>query len=107
MEVEPPAGYNTLTDPVVVEVAQPDTAPEVFVVYANENGQVYDTQQDKEGYTAYSYSLYTVTVTNSKGAELPSTGGEGTVKMIAIGTVIAMAFAVLLITHKKMSIYQD
>ena len=44
---------------------------------------------------------------NSTGVELPSTGGEGTMMLITIGTMIAMAFAVLLITHKKMSVYHD
>ena len=107
VEVEPPAGYNTLTDPVVVEVAQPDTAPEVFVVYANENGQVYDTQQDKEGYTAYSYSLYTVTVTNSKGAALPETGAQGTMMLVGGGAMMVMVAAIFLVTRKKMSIYED
>ena len=46
-------------------------------------------------------------VHNSKGAELPSTGGIGTMMLITIGTMIAMAFAVLMITQKKMSIYHD
>ncbi|MBR4878510.1 MAG: LPXTG cell wall anchor domain-containing protein [Clostridia bacterium] len=39
--------------------------------------------------------------------ELPSTGGEGTMRMITIGSIVAIAFAVLLITNKKMSVYQD
>jgi LPXTG-motif cell wall-anchored protein len=46
-------------------------------------------------------------VRNSRGVELPSTGGEGTMIMITVGTIIALAFAVLLITHKKMSVYHD
>ena len=38
---------------------------------------------------------------------MPSTGGEGTIMLITFGTMIAIGFAVLLITHKKMSIYHD
>ena len=49
---------------------------------------------------------YTV-VHNSKGVELPSTGGMGTIWLITIGTLLAIAFAIFLITHKKMSIYED
>ena len=39
--------------------------------------------------------------------ELPSTGGAGTMLLITIGSLVALAFAVLLITHKKMSVYRD
>ena len=46
-------------------------------------------------------------IENFSGVELPSTGGEGTIMMITFGTMVALAFAVLLITQKKMSIYQD
>ena len=44
---------------------------------------------------------------NSKGVELPSTGGMGTFWLITIGTLLAIGFAVFLITHKKMSVYAD
>ena len=83
-ETEAPAGYNKLALPVAVEVGG-------STVSTYDNG----------------YQVYGATVENSKGVELPSTGGEGTMMLITIGTIIAMAFAVLLITHKKMSIYHD
>lgn len=53
------------------------------------------------------YSFYNSTIINNSGAILPSTGGQGTVMLITIGTMVALAFAVLLITHKKMSVYVD
>ena len=53
------------------------------------------------------YTVTATTVQNSKGVELPSTGGEGTMTLITIGTLLAIGFAVFLITHKKMSIYTD
>ena len=46
-------------------------------------------------------------VHNSKGAVLPSTGGKGAIMLISIGTMVAIGFAVLLITQKKMSVYKD
>lgn len=46
-------------------------------------------------------------VENNKGMELPETGGEGTMKMITIGAIVALVFAILLITNKKMTAYQD
>ena len=83
-ETEAPAGYNKLA------------LPEGVVVGTGGSSGTYI------GYTAYGERIV-----NNQGVELPSTGGEGTVRMITIGTVVAMAFAVLLITHKKMSVYHD
>ena len=66
-----------------------------------------DQIQVKIGDTTYIVNNAEINIANNSGVELPSTGGEGTMLMITIGTMIAMAFAVLLITHKKMSIYHD
>ena len=84
-ETKAPDGYNLMADPTVVEL---DTTP---IQFKATDYQVNDEE----------------TIENNKGVELPSTGGEGTMKMITIGTIIAIGFAVLLITNKKMTIYQD
>ena len=104
-EVKAPDGYNALSAPVKIEVGE--GVSEDFSVYANDNGEVADTEQDMAGYTKHTYGVAKATVGNSKGIVLPSTGGEGTMKLITIGSLVAMAFAVLLITHKKMSVYHD
>ena len=78
-----------------------------FFVIADAAGNVYDEQTATGTYVRHNYTVTSTIVENSKGVELPSTGGEGTMMLITIGTMIAMAFAVLLITHKKMSIYHD
>ena len=104
-EVKAPDGYNALAAPVEIVVGE--GLSEDFAVYADGNGNVADTEQDVAGFVKHTYGVAKATVGNSKGVELPSTGGEGTMMMITIGTMIAMAFAVLLITHKKMSIYHD
>ena len=83
-EIEAPEGYNKLTLPVEVEVGGP-------------NVTTYDS----------GYQVYGVPVVNNQGQELPSTGGTGTILLISIGTMVAMAFAVLMITQKKMSTYRD
>ena len=70
----------------------------------DEEGNIVNTGGVK---TATYKKVVNMPVTNNKGVELPSTGGEGAMKMITIGTMVAMVFAVLLITHKKMSIYHD
>ena len=103
-ETVAPNGYNILPTPHMVSVGE--TSNTFFVVHDAE-GNVVDMQEAAEGYQKTTYTATSTTVENSKGVELPSTGGKGTVMMITFGTMIAMAFAVLLITQKKMSIYHD
>ena len=57
--------------------------------------------------TTYTVSNAELNIVNNQGLELPSTGGKGTMMLITFGTMIAVAFAILMITQKKMSIYND
>ena len=88
-ETTAPAGYNLLTAPVEVTIAA-GSGDEMTV-----------------GGTKYYVNNAELNIQNNSGIELPSTGGEGTFWLITIGTVMAIGFAVFLITHKKMSIYTD
>ncbi len=103
-EVEAPAGYNALSLPVAIEAGE---GIRPFAIYADENGKVADIQAEDATYKEYRLDLTYTVVHNSKGVELPSTGGEGTMLLITIGTLLVIGFAVFLITHKKMSIYTD
>ena len=95
-ETVAPEGYNLLP-----------TAKEVKVGPAGAAATYSDpSYKDLEG-NAIQYAVSKIEVVNNKGVELPSTGGEGTMMLITIGTMIAIGFAVFLITHKKMSIYTD
>ena len=93
-ETKAPEGYNKLGAPVEVSVGSDSTA-----VYSN-------GYKDLDG-NEIAYTVYSTTIINNRGVELPSTGGEGTMMLITIGTLMAIGFAVFLITHKKMSIYTD
>lgn len=104
-EVKAPDGYNALSAPVKIEVGEGKS--EDFSVYADADGNVADTEQDMAGYTKHTYGVTKATVGNSKGVELPSTGSKGTTMLISFGSLLAIVFAVFLITHKKMSIYTD
>jgi LPXTG-motif cell wall-anchored protein len=99
-ETVAPDGYNLLTDPVAVTIVED---------VKDKDGNV--TEQKGSNITVAGATYYVnhtaINVENFSGVELPSTGGEGTMLMITIGTMVAMAFAVLMITQKKMSIYQD
>ena len=83
------------------------TVKNSFFVIAAPNGNVVDAQNATGDQTKHTYTVTSTIVENSKGVELPSTGGEGTFWLITIGTVMAIGFAVFLITHKKMTIYAD
>ena len=103
-EVEAPAGYNALTQPVEVKAGEEISS---FIIFADKDGNVADIQQTDGVHLEISYDLTQTVVHNSKGVVLPSTGGTGTFWLITIGTLIAIGFAVFLITHKKMSVYTD
>ncbi len=103
-EVEAPAGYNALTQPVKFEAGKDVRA---FSIFADEQGNVADIQEEDGIHTEKTYNLTHTVVHNSKGVVLPSTGGQGTFWLITIGSLLAIGFAVFLITHKKMSVYTD
>ena len=103
-ETVAPNGYNKLATTTVVAVGQTNNS---FFVIADANGNAVDAQTASGNQTKHTYTVTSTIVENSKGAELPSTGGEGTFWLITIGTLMAIGFAVFLITHKKMSVYTD
>jgi LPXTG-motif cell wall-anchored protein len=103
-EVEAPAGYNALTQPVEFKAGEEIRS---FNIFADKNGNVANIQQTDGVHHEINYDLTHTVVHNSKGVVLPSTGGMGTFWLITIGTLLAIGFAVFLITHKKMSVYTD
>lgn len=103
-EVEAPSGYNGLSLPVEIKAGE---GIRPFYIYADDNGRVADIQEEDGIHKEKKYDLTHSVVHNSKGEILPSTGGMGTFWLITIGTLLAIGFAIFLITHKKMSVYTD
>ena len=117
-EIEAPDGYNSLSEPIAVEAGD---MTDRFYIYASDptypnpgtpngvhvQGKVDNIQSATPIYKQHEYIVAVAEVYNTPGTVLPSTGGEGTFWMITIGTLMAIGFAVFLITHKKMSIYTD
>ena len=103
-EVTPPDGYNALSKAVEIKVGHTNNR---FYIYASGDGSVADIQSATPTYLEKEFRVEEVEIFNSKGAVLPSTGGEGTFWLITIGTLLTIGFAVFLITHKKMSVYAD
>ena len=91
-EIEAPAGYNMLKDPIEV------------VITATVDG----TTNTRTATVTYNKtSTGTVKVENKTGAELPSTGGIGTTIFYVVGGLLVVAAGVLLVTRKRMSKSED
>lgn len=76
-ETAAPTGYNKLSERVELEI--------------------YTTTGDN------TYERTSITVRNSNGTLLPSTGGAGTVLFLTIGSLLVLGFGVLLVTKLRMS----
>lgn len=86
VEIEAPAGYNKLADPVKVTV-----------------NAVEETTEN--GVKVHKIS-YTEQIGNSKGTVLPSTGGIGTTMFYVIGGLMVAAAVVVLVSKKRMGAEQ-
>ena len=101
-ETQAPSGYNSLTDPIKVEL----TATTV-------NNQTWDenaasaltalsvTADSNDGTVDANKGIGSITIANNKGSSLPSTGGIGTTMFYVGGGVLVAGAGVLLITKKR------
>lgn len=106
VETKAPEGYNLLAAPVKVDIAATYTSDEAAKV-ATLKIQV-DDEVDKDENEVWAdgnitTGVVTVTIENSTGMELPSTGGIGTTIFYMVGGILMAGAAILLITKKKMS----
>ena len=97
VETETLDGYNKLGAPLTVEVGM--GGADTITIDTTDDGV--------DNGTTYTLNNNKLNIVNNQGVELPSTGGKGTMMLITFGTMVAVAFAVLMITQKKMSIYND
>lgn len=104
-EITPPLGYNSLKDPYQIEIT--DTSSRSFNIFVDDQGNVANITEPTTDFKETSYMLTPGLVENFKGQTLPTTGAKGTIALITAGSIISILFAILLITHKKMSIYKD
>lgn len=96
-ETTTPAGYNTMAD---IEFEIKDEVNSTPALIKLESVGLTSTADLTAG------SL-TASITNKQGTVLPETGAHGTMLFIMFGSALAIAAAVLLITRKKMSVYED
>lgn len=90
-ETDAPVGYNRLTEPVEIVVGTDVTYTQSENTLPPSHGGIeYDSTT----------KTYTLTVTNSAGYELPSTGGPGTLGYTLTGALLILAAALLLLRRR-------
>ena len=93
-ETVAPEGYNKLTSRVKVTLKD---------VADSENSESHHTEFENYESTTVKYTNDDVTVINTTGSLLPSTGGMGTVLFITVGSIMVLGFGVLLVTKLRLS----
>jgi len=92
-EIQAPAGYNKLAEPVEVVIeADAQTAGGHIIKGRDANNEL--------------VSVAKVEVLNQTGNELPATGGMGTTIFYTVGGLLMAAAVILLITKKKMAVQE-
>lgn len=86
VETEAPAGYNKLTDPIVVKIAKSTTGNEEDWTLSKN-----DVKEDDK----------IIDVENSTGSILPSTGGMGTIAFTVVAALLVLGVAVSFIRDRK------
>ena len=90
-ETKEPDGYNKLDTPIQVEISpEYDEGGDLLTVK-------YEVDNTDQG------NLSTVSVANSKGNVLPSTGGMGTTILYVVGAILVMSAGLVLITKKRLA----
>ena len=93
VETKAPAGYNMLSTPVIIRVSASE------VTY-DQGGSAFSLS--KEGISHDdTTNTYTLTVTNTTGYELPSTGGRGTQPFTLLGGAAMLLAAGALLLKKR------
>lgn len=93
LETTAPDGYNKLSDPIKV----------VISATYNENGTLatHTITYGDDNQTSCDGGSHVITVENSKGALLPTTGGMGTIGLTVLGVIIVAAGAIWIIRRNR------
>ena len=114
-ELTAPSGYNMLEDPIEISIDwTAPTAPSTDCTWvATADGETLSTVEVTvtetvgEGEDAKTetktFHVFELKVENNKGTKLPETGGIGTTLFYIMGSALAVAAVILLVTKKRMS----
>lgn len=103
-ETDAPNGYNKLTSRVKVEINDANLIAQTLTNQTATNDETINPDTEESfPLTGIKYIEGGVRVINYTGAELPTTGGIGTMLFVIIGSVMALGFGVLLVTKLRIS----
>ena len=98
-EIEAPAGYNLLKDPITIVITATVTDDETTQELTALTIKVGDNTEDGNVTTG----VVATTVENNSGATLPETGGIGTTIFYIVGATMVIGAVVLLVTKRRMN----
>lgn len=97
-----PQGYNLLNGSVNVEAELKEQYTTKVTTYLDENGNVTNTVTTNTKDYNTGVNVTGLVVVNNAGTELPSTGGMGTTIFYALGGLLVVCAAVLLVVKRRM-----
>lgn len=101
-ETQAPSGYNSLTDPIKVELTATTVNNQTWdEVAASALTELSVKADEVAGTVDTNKGIGSITIANNKGSSLPSTGGIGTTMFYVGGGVLVAGAGVLLITKKR------
>lgn len=101
-ETEAPAGYNKLDYTIPVKATKMTASTTTTTIYFDDDGNIVDEVTGNPETIDFDVPVAAVNVVNEAGAQLPSTGGMGTVMFYVLGGVLVVAAGVLLVTKRRM-----
>ena len=99
-ETKAPDGYNKLTKPIKIEITATQTAATGDIA---DTGAFSAKVDDTNTNATLDTGTVSVTVKNSSGSTLPSTGGMGTKLFYTIGGILMAGAAIVLVVRKRRS----
>lgn len=101
LETTAPDGYNKLSDPIKVVISATYGEDGKLTGHVIDYGDGANGVSDGNGTDTVHDGGHVITVENSKGALLPTTGGMGTIGLTVLGVIIVAAGAIWIIRRNR------
>ncbi len=96
-EITAPSGYNLLSSAVTIVISASETSSGVTSLTA-----VVTVEGTPANVTSTDNKTLAITIVNTKGSSLPTTGGIGTTMFYVVGMILVLGAAVVLVTRRRM-----
>ncbi|WP_290155375.1 LPXTG cell wall anchor domain-containing protein, partial [uncultured Dubosiella sp.] len=101
-ETVAPNGYNLLQGSKTVTATELSSSTTTIKWYKDKDGNVTTESTTNEQTTDFKVNVAGQVIVNTKGAQLPSTGGMGTTMLYVAGAILMVGAAVIFVTNKRM-----